>query len=139
MTGGDGEFLDLESFRRALEALERSLKVLGRTGKDAELREVVQSGVIQNFEVAYEMAWKAMRRRLVASQGPVNVDRLSRRELFRQAARADLIDDVELWMRIHDQRNNLAHRYGGEMREHALQVAEEFAGAARKLLEELES
>jgi nucleotidyltransferase substrate binding protein (TIGR01987 family) len=135
------EPLDLESFRRALESLERSLDVLQQTksGKYAEVSEVIQSGVIQNFEATYEMAWKAMRRRLIAIQGSVNIERFSRRELFRQAARADLIGDAEAWMHFHDQRNNLSHRYGGEMMENALQIAKEFAGAAHKLLGELES
>jgi nucleotidyltransferase substrate binding protein (TIGR01987 family) len=141
MGSGTGEPLDLEGFRRALGALDRSLEALRQTekGKYAELREVVQSGVIQNFEVAYEMAWKALRRRFVAAQGAVNIERLSRRKLFRLAARADFIDDVDVWMRFHDQRNDLAHRYGGEMMEHALQIAGEFVKAAHGVLKELES
>jgi nucleotidyltransferase substrate binding protein (TIGR01987 family) len=135
------EPLDLEGFRRALGALERSLEALKQTqnGKYAEVCEVIQSGVIQNFEVAYEMAWKATRRRLITLQGSVNIERFSRRELFRMAARADLIDDVEAWIRFHEQRNNLTHRYGGEMMERALQVAGEFAKTAHGLLEELKS
>jgi nucleotidyltransferase substrate binding protein (TIGR01987 family) len=136
-----GEVLDLEGFRRALEALERALVVLERTDKsvNGDLFEVIRSGVIQNFEVAYEMAWKAVRRCLTAVHGAVNIERLSRRELFRLAARADLIDDVEAWMSFHEQRNNLAHRYVEEMVEHAIQIAENFANFARKLLGELEA
>jgi nucleotidyltransferase substrate binding protein (TIGR01987 family) len=138
----DGEEpLDLENLRRALGALERSLLALEQTEQEpfAALREAVQSGVIQNFEVAYEVAWKTLRRRLIAIYGAANVEPLSRHGFFRLAARGSFIGDVDCWMEFHRQRNGTAHRYGEELLGTALEVAGKFAAAGRELLGTLES
>lgn len=49
--------LKTESLKKAIDALTRSLRVanLRKNEMDSDLFEVVKAGVIQNFEVAYEL------------------------------------------------------------------------------------
>ena len=56
--------LDLTSLSKAVEALDRSLAAVERAQaiRDAALQETVRAGVIQQFEVAYELSWKFLQR-----------------------------------------------------------------------------
>jgi len=54
--------LDFSSLRKALESLDRAVKVAerpeGLKGGDPALMEAVRAGVVQNFVVTYEQCWK---------------------------------------------------------------------------------
>jgi len=106
--------LVLTSFAKAIESLERSIGAYGdaeRLQLSDTITESIRSGVIQNFEVCYEQAWKMMKRWLEANVGSTYVDGVTRRELFRLAAENRLITDVELWMDFHSSRNETSHTY----------------------------
>ena len=108
--------LDLSSLRKAVESLERAISVTNNSafwaGLSDEAKDVIKSGVIQNFEVAYEFCWKYMQRWLKQNV-PVEQDEnpLSRKELFRVAARYGLIDNPEAWFSYGDARNLTTHTY----------------------------
>jgi len=95
--------LELESLRKAIAALARSLRVAGEQagGEDVDLLETLRAGVVQNFEVAYEQSWKMMKRWLEANVSPVAVDGVTRCQLFRLCHENRLIDDVDGWMTFH--------------------------------------
>ena len=50
-----------------------------------EIKETVRGGIIQNFEVAYELSWRMMKRWLESNINAETVDGVTRRELVRQA------------------------------------------------------
>jgi len=56
--------LELTSLVTATASLERSVLAAAKfeTTLPPELRETVRSGIFENFEVAYERAWKMMKR-----------------------------------------------------------------------------
>ena len=56
-----------------------------------QLKETVRSGIIQNFEVAYELSWKMMKHSLETNISAESVDGVTRRELFKKAAKNRLI------------------------------------------------
>jgi len=105
----------------------------------ADQQEVIRAGVIQNFELAYELCWKFMKRWLETNISPMVADGVTRRELFRLAAENRLIDDVEQWMIYHDARNQTAHIYDLEVAQEVYETARGFVRDARKLLQALES
>jgi nucleotidyltransferase substrate binding protein (TIGR01987 family) len=131
--------LELTSLESAVSALERSLqaaKLYEATLPD-ELKETVRSGIIQNFEVAYELSWKMMKRWLETNISAESVDGVTRRELFRQAAENRLIDDVDVWMGFHSARNETSHTYDNDTAEEVSESAKSFLGEANKLLDSL--
>ncbi len=124
--------LDWTAFVQSLDALDSALAEQVRIEADSAstvaLRTVVRAGVIQNFEVVYEQAWKAMRRRVAQDEGPETIDPLSRRELFRLAHRKGLLEEAESWLLWHEARNLTSHTYSGDT---AISVASQAAALAR--------
>jgi len=135
--------LDLSSLRKAVESLEKALRVADdgafMSGLNDDQKETVRAGVIQNFEVTYELCWKFMRRWLEVNLGSVYVAGVARRQLFRLSAEHGLLDDVDRWMEYHDARNETAHTYDENTAEDVFETAHRFLADAQKLLEALEA
>lgn len=135
--------LDLSSLRKAVESLEKALKVgddgvfLSRLNGDQ--KETVRAGVIQNFEFTYELCWKFMRRWLEVNLGTAYVAGMSRRQLFRLSAEHRLVSDVDRWMEYHDARNETAHTYDEGTAQDVFETAHRFLADAQGLLEALEA
>ena len=128
--------LELDSLKKAIGALGRSLRVAEEQagGDDVDLKETLRAGVVQNFEVAYEPTWKMMKRWLEMNVGVVEVDGVTRRQLFRLCHENRLIDDVDVWMAFHKSRNETSHTYNSTTAEDVFKVAVEFFPAASEVL-----
>lgn len=135
--------LDLSSLRKAVESLEKTLKVVDDRVFMARLnddqKDAVRAGVIQNFEFTYELCWKFMRRWLEVNLGSTYVEGVTRRELFRLSAENRLLADVDRWMEYHDARNETAHTYDEDTAQDVFQTASSFLADAKKLLQALEA
>jgi nucleotidyltransferase substrate binding protein (TIGR01987 family) len=98
--------LNITSLRDAVAALERALRVYEHAGGyDVDVYETLRAGVIQNFEVAYEVAWKIMKRWLEINVSPTLFEGTTKKELFRHAAENHLIADTIPWFDFHHSRN----------------------------------
>jgi nucleotidyltransferase substrate binding protein (TIGR01987 family) len=104
---------------------------------DADQRDVMRAGVIQNFEFTYELCWKFIKRRLESDLGAVYVDGVSRKELFRLAAEHRLIASAQDWFLVHASRNETVHTYDPTTAEEVYAAAKGFLVAAKELLAEL--
>ena len=134
--------LDLSSLKKAINALDRSLRVAAgaAVSSDQDLAETIQAGVIQNFEVAYEQSWKFIQRWLRENQSPEEAEHpRTRKELFRMAARYGLIDDPTPWFSYGDARNLSSHTYNAEQAASVYDSAKSFLADAKALLARLES
>ena len=135
--------LELDSLRNSVKSLTDLLAVSENQARMGQLSEVerngIRSGVIQNFEVTYELSWKLMVRWLNTYIGPGIADGVTRRQLFRIAAENRLIPDVDLWMHYHEARNATSHIYDEEKAVQVYRATREFAHDARRLLEALEA
>ena len=124
--------LELDSLKKAVAALERSLRVVNeQSAGEADLVETLRAGVVQNFEVAYEQTWKMMKRWLELNANPIEVDGVTRRQLFRLCHENRLIDDVDVWMAFHKSRNETSHTYNAETADDVFSVAKSFLPAAQ--------
>jgi nucleotidyltransferase substrate binding protein (TIGR01987 family) len=134
--------LDLSSLRKAIGALEKTLKVADRSltaGLDADTKNAIRAGVIQNFEVAYEFCWKYIQRWLKENVTAAEAEYPRvRKELFRAAARYGLIKDPLPWFSYGDARNLTSHTYDEEKAETVYETAVSFINDAKYLLEKLE-
>jgi len=133
--------LDLSSLRKAIESLEKTLKVAENkelaAGLDDDAKDAIRAGGIQNFEFTYELCWKFMRRWLGINVGSTYVDGVTRRELFRLSAENRLISDVDQWMEYHDARNETAYTYNEDTADDVFETSRIFLADAKKLLEAL--
>ena len=134
--------LSLVSLTKATDALARSINVLSRADVaqfDVELMETIEAGVIQHFEVAYELSWKMIQRWV---KDNVAGDEFSmprtRKDLFRVAARYGLVDDPLPWFGYGESRNKTAHTYDQDKASEVLAVAKRFLPDALFLLGQLE-
>jgi len=135
--------LDLSSLRKAVESLEKTIRVADDNAFMSRLEEdqkqAVKAGVIQSFEFTYELCWKFMKRWLQVNLGSAYVEGVSRRQLFRLSAEHRLIGDVDRWMEYHDARNETAHTYDESTAEDVFDTAQQFLADAQKLLKALEA
>ena len=135
--------LDLSTLTASIGALQRALHASATgaqwAGLSPEVREAVKAGVIQNFEVAYEQSWKMMRRWLEVNPVAGDVSGASMRQVYRLAAKAGLIDDVELWMKFHQARNQSSHTYNVKTAELVFSISSQFLPEAQRVLGLLEA
>lgn len=133
--------LEFDSLIKSVDALKRSVKATDQNleSLSADLQETVRSGVIQNFEVAYEQCWKFMQRWLRENQTPEEADHpRTRKELFRMAARYELIPDPLPWFDFGNARNLTTHTYDEQQAQESFDTARRFLSHAEHLLQRLQ-
>ena len=135
--------LDLSSLQKAVESLEKTIKVAGNKALAAELdedtKDTIKAGVIQNFEFTFELCWKFMRRWLRENADVEEAEYpRTRKELFRLAARFGLIKEPLSWFSYSDARNLTSHTYDEDKAETVYETAVGFLGDARYLLDRLQ-
>ena len=132
--------LDLTSLENALASLADSLQIHKDYAHhaNAKLVATLRAGVIQNFEVAYELAWKMLQRWLQQEHfSELENHALSRRDLYRLGAKYGLIRDPLEWFSYGEARNISSHSYNDRQAELVFQSADPFLAEARILLEHL--
>ncbi|MFN7097121.1 MAG: nucleotidyltransferase substrate binding protein [Gammaproteobacteria bacterium] len=134
--------LNLDSLKKAVDLLERSINTAheNMTSLAPDLQETVRAGVIQNFEVAYEQCWKFIQRWIRENRTPEDADHpRTRKELFRMAARYNLIADPAPWFAYGDARNLTSHTYDEKYAISIYKIANDFLTDAQYLLKQLET
>lgn len=96
----------LENFTRGLSFLRHALT----RGPEA-LSPLEKEGAIRRFEYCLETAWKAAREYL--EDAGLRIAPVTPREVLRQAAAAQVVTDVQVWIDMFNHRNLLAHNYDG--------------------------
>lgn len=105
---------------------------------DEVTQNAIRAGVIQHFEFTYELSWKFIQRWLRLNASASDAEPLTRRELFRTAARYGLITDPQPWFGYSESRNLTSHTYDRAVAERVYAVAGRFLADSRFLLEQLE-
>jgi nucleotidyltransferase substrate binding protein (TIGR01987 family) len=122
-----------------VEVLRKSIAVYNKNrNDDIDLLDTLRSGVIQNFEVSYELSWKFMKRWLEKNIMPDIVTGVTRKEFYRIAAENILISDVEIWWTFHEGRNKTSHIYDGIVAEDVLDTAMKFLSYVNDFISRLE-
>jgi len=131
--------LDLTSLTRSITVLKESVEDNLRNGSTFSplQQETFRSGIIQNFEIAYELCWKTMKRWIEENVSPDVLFGVPRIELFRRAAENGLIDSVENWMTFHQARNSTSHIYCVAVAIEVYEVAVRFVAGAEAFLQNI--
>jgi nucleotidyltransferase substrate binding protein (TIGR01987 family) len=127
--------LDLSSLGKAAASLERAIA----RSLDAPVDEELRDAVIQRFEYTFELSWKFIQRWIRRNASPEDAEPRTRKDLFRTAARFELIDDPYPWFEYGDARNIVAHTYDEERAKEVYEVALRFSHDALYLLNQLEN
>ncbi len=93
-----------QNFEKALEKLNAAVKEIQ---KDNYKNEILQAGLIQIFELTFELAWKTLKDYL-ENEG---FDVPTPKKTLRQAYQSGIIEDGELWIKALDDRNKTSHLY----------------------------
>ena len=93
----------------------------------------IRDATIQRFEYTYEIAWKLIQR-ILEKQFDIVASNLPRKQLFKEAAKYGLIDDVEQWFAFREARNLTVHAYDETNADIVYQEAKKFLIAAKQLL-----
>lgn len=134
--------LDLSSLERAIDTLQRSINATQTSAEslNEDILEAVRAGVIQHFEVAYELCWKFVQRWIRENRTPEDAENpRTRRDIFRLAARYGLISNPESWFVYGDARNLTSHTYNELQALSVYEAAKDFLDDAKYLLEQLKS
>jgi nucleotidyltransferase substrate binding protein (TIGR01987 family) len=89
-----------ENFQRALLNLKRSLSTPVLEPRDL-------SGIIKDFEMAYELSWKVLKK-MLATQGHAS---LGAKDVYSQAYRLGYLQEEAHWLQMISDRNQTAHVY----------------------------
>jgi nucleotidyltransferase substrate binding protein (TIGR01987 family) len=100
----------------------------------AGLSQLEKEGTIQRFEIAFELAWKAMKDYL--EENGLVVNPATPRNIIKEAFAAKLLNDGQVWIDMMLHRNLLSHTYDIKVFEEVLQaVAQKYLPALDRLHE----
>ncbi|MGL5253950.1 MAG: HI0074 family nucleotidyltransferase substrate-binding subunit [Brevinema sp.] len=135
--------LNFDSLERSIQSLEKAILYTNQKIKDRILSdeiEILQAGVIQNFEITYELSWKFMKRWLREQvSDAAGIDGLTRKELLREAQKYNLIDSLDNWFVYHRARNESSHNYNQEVATETYETALKFLSDAKSLLTNMQA
>ena len=100
-----------------------------------EKTEFIRDSAIKRFELAFDMAWKAIKA-FLEENGVACVSPLS---CFREAYRQSLLDYEDIWFEMVKTRNATAHTYKEELAEKVYDQLPPALGAFQKLLSVLKN
>lgn len=98
-------------WKQRFENFDKSYKLLNKYSKQPITTELERAGIIQFFEMTFELAWKVLKDYLEAQEYLVK----SPRETVKQAFQIGLIDNGHIWMDALSNRNLTTHTYDEEL------------------------
>ena len=135
--------IDTIFLRRCIDTLEQAQGEIGKYRQDDDfLYDVYRAACVKEFELVLEQSGKLLSKRLAAFfASHLHVDRLPFKELFRHAAKRDLLesDCVERWMQYRDNRNDISHNYGEDFAAATLTLLPAFIEDAKALADIIDS
>lgn len=132
--------LNTEHLSRCIQTLESSLNMLNQSEPGSTEYEIYRNAAIKGFELTLEISGKLLKKAIKPFFAtPKAVDRLTFKDVFRHAAKHDIlsIEEVERWFDYRDNRNLTAHDYGEGFAEETMALLPGFVADAKKLQEKL--
>ena len=106
-----------------LQPLLTTKKILEKVLREETSSELEEMGGVQAFEMAYELAWKTLKKVLMSK----GVEVYSPKETFRKAAAEGLIREFEAWGEKYlETRNLTVHSYEADILKEVWKVLPEF-------------
>ena len=123
-------------WKQRFENLRKAFALLDEAAQRPELSRLEKEGLIQRFEYTFELSWKTLKDYL-ESQG---VTATFPRDVLKEAFRAGVIENGEVWLEMLEKRNQLSHTYDEKTFEASVSaVRDRFFPAVARLMDALES
>lgn len=90
----------------------------------------IRDSVIQRFEFSVELAWKTTKKIMGTSTS-------APKDVIREMAQGNYIENVELWLLAIDMRNKSSHTYKEDLAEEVYNFACHFLPELKKLLKKI--
>jgi nucleotidyltransferase substrate binding protein (TIGR01987 family) len=124
------------NFNKALKKLSEAIDYVKKNPKEEVLDEILKEGIIQRFEYTHELAWNVMKDFLLEI-GDVTL--YGSKDATREAFKAELIKDGDVWMEMIKSRNKTSHTYNEETaQEIYLKILNEYHSAFIQFQEVME-
>ena len=94
-------------WKQRYQNFERVFHNLNKALAKPDLSELERAGVIQIYQISFELAWKMLKDYLEEHEVIVKFPR----ETIKEAFKYDLVEDGELWLDMLQKRNLMAHTY----------------------------
>lgn len=112
-----------KNFEKALLALDRSISQPVQEPRDL-------SGIIKDFEIAYELSWKVLKT-FLENQGH---ETSSARDAFSKAYQLKYLKDQDVWLEMIGDRNLVVHTYDESLAKSMCdRIREKYASAFRAI------
>ena len=119
-----------------LDTLKLALEQLLQREPGDTFYEIFRAASVKEFEIVLEQSGSLLKKRLrLYFASNRQADRLTFKDVFRHAAKHDLIpvETCERWFAYRDNRNDTAHDYGKKFAETTLKLSPGFITDAREL------
>lgn len=93
-----------DNFKRAFLLLREAME----SDRD-KMSQLEKEGIIQRFEYTFELAWNVLKDRM--EYDGISLDRISPKNVIRQAYASRYIADAEPWLKMIGDRNLMSHTY----------------------------
>ena len=137
----------VSSFMKKLDNFSNCLTILGDADfKLAETNDIYRTGIIGQFNLTFEIAWKALQE-IMKMHGVEEASTGSPREILQLGYKIGFVNDPEIWLLMLKKRNTSVHIYNeDEIDEMIILIRDSFIPAFKvlngtliKKLEETES
>ncbi len=111
--------------------LEQAFKRLEEAPKGLKVSDIERDGVIQRFEIAFELTWKTFKDFLINQGIEVNSPKTAIKGAFQQK----WITNEELWLQMMNDRNSTPHIYDEEKAKEIFTRMESFIHEISQVIE----
>ena len=118
-----------------VQPFEKALKSLSQIFKEPE-NAITRDATIQRFEYTFELSWKLLKRYFKLNN---NLDLFNVKDIFREAGKQGLIDQVESWFESLEARNLTSHTYDETIANKVYARAKEFEQKASVFLQKIKT
>lgn len=139
----DGIAIDYSMLREAIQHLKAQWENYATCDSRPELspldRDAIRESVIQRFEVAYDVLWKAIKRYLIFTLGLPDIPN-SPKPIIRLAHENGILNaDITFWLKVADARVATSHDYSSAKADACIELLPTFLDALEPMVYRLEN
>ena len=134
--------IQTDYLQKCIDTLQKAYDLLQKEQEGSIGYEVFRNALVKGFEMTLAQSWKLLKKKITLYFGSKKeVDRLTCKDIFRQAHKHSLIseEEVERWLNYRDNRNTTVHDYGQAFAEETLPLIKDLLKDVNRLRMVLEN